>query len=102
MPGRNSMLKSGRVLFKRYKVIKPLGQGGQSNVYLLKDLHLKGKRWVAKEMTAQYSDPRDQSLAKKHFEQEANMLATLEHTNLPKVIDYFSKPNLNLISYKDL
>ena len=85
------MLKPGYVLSNRYQVIKPLGQGGQSNVYLLKDLRLKGKRWVAKEMTAQYTNPRDQSLAKKHFEMEANILATLEHANLPKVIDYFSQ-----------
>lgn len=85
------MLKTGYVLSNRYRVIKPLGQGGQSNVYLLKDLRLKGKRWVAKEMVAQYADARDQSLAKKHFEMEANILATLEHPNLPKVIDYFSQ-----------
>ena len=85
------MLKTGYVLSNRYQVVKPLGQGGQSNVYLLKDLRLKGKRWVAKEMTAQYANPRDQSLAKKHFEMEANILATLEHAHLPKVIDYFSQ-----------
>ncbi|MCD4786353.1 MAG: protein kinase [Candidatus Eremiobacteraeota bacterium] len=85
------MLKPGHKLGGRYQVIKCLGQGGQSNVYLLKDLRLKGKRWVGKEMTAQYTDPRDQSLARKHFEQEANMLATLEHPNLPKVMDYFSE-----------
>lgn len=84
------MLKPGHRLGKRYQVIKPLGKGGQSNVYLLKDLHLKGKQWVAKEMTVNYTDPRDQSLAKKHFEQEAHILATLEHPNLPQVIDYFS------------
>ncbi len=85
------MLKTGYVLSNRYQIVKPLGQGGQSNVYLLKDLRLKGKRWVAKEMTAQYANPRDQALAKKHFEMEANILATLEHAHLPKVIDYFSQ-----------
>lgn len=85
------MLKTGYVLSNRYQIVKPLGQGGQSNVYLLKDLRLKGKRWVAKEMTAQYTNPRDQALAKKHFEMEANILATLEHAHLPKVIDYFSQ-----------
>jgi len=85
------VLKPGHTLGGRYQVIKCMGQGGQSNVYLLKDLRLKGKRWVGKEMTAQYTDPRDQSLARKHFEQEANMLATLEHPNLPKVMDYFSE-----------
>ena len=85
------MLKPGYILGNRYQVIKPLGQGGQSNVYLLKDLRLKGKKWVAKEMVTQYADPKDQSLAKRHFEQEANLLATLEHPNLPKVIDYFSQ-----------
>jgi len=85
------MLKPKYILGNRYQVIKALGKGGQSNVYLLKDLRLKGKKWVAKEMVTQYADPRDQALARKHFEQEANLLATLEHVNLPKVIDYFSQ-----------
>lgn len=85
------MLAQGYELSNRYQVLKPLGQGGHSNVYLLKDLRLKGKKWVGKEMVAQYTDPKDQSLAKKHFEQEANLLATLDHPNLPKVTDYFSQ-----------
>lgn len=85
------MLKPGYILSNRYKVVSILGQGGQSNVYLLKDTRLKNKMWVAKEMSAQYTDPHAQSLAKKHFEQEANMLAVLDHPNLPKVIDYFSQ-----------
>ncbi len=85
------MLKTGYILGNRYQVIKTLGQGGQSNVYLLKDLRLKGKKWVAKEMVTQYAEPRDQALAKAHFEQEANLLATLEHPNLPRVIDYFTQ-----------
>ena len=83
------MLPKGYILFKRYKVIKTLGQGGQSTVYLLEDLHLKGKKWVAKEMASNFPNPKDQALAQKHFEREAHILANLEHPNLPKVIDYF-------------
>ena len=82
-------LNAGQILINRYKVIKLLGQGGQSNVYLLSDLRLKGKKWVGKEMVAQYKDPADIAHAKKHFEMEAHLLANLKHTNLPCVTDYF-------------
>jgi serine/threonine protein kinase/ABC-type branched-subunit amino acid transport system substrate-binding protein len=85
------MLQPGYILSDRYKMVKPLGQGGQSNVYLLMDTRLRGKKWVCKEFIAQYTDPRDQALAKKHFEREAQLLANLDHPNLPKVNDYFAQ-----------
>jgi serine/threonine protein kinase len=85
------MLQPGHLLGNRYQVIKALGQGGQSNVYLIQDTRLKGKKWVAKEMVAQYTDPKDQAQAKVHFEREAQLLATLDHPNLPKVTDFFTE-----------
>ncbi|MEW6277930.1 MAG: bifunctional serine/threonine-protein kinase/ABC transporter substrate-binding protein [Candidatus Eremiobacterota bacterium] len=66
-----------------------LGQGGMSNIYLCEDRHLRGRRWVVKEMIARYSDPQEQQMAVQLFEREAHLLASLDHRNLPKVNDYF-------------
>lgn len=85
------MLAQGAILSNRYQVVRSLGRGGMSNVYLCRDLHLTGKMWVLKEMTVSYGDPREQALAIKQFEMEANLLAHLDHPNLPQVIDYFTQ-----------
>ena len=41
-----------------YRVVRLLGQGGMSNIYLCEDTHLFGKVWAMKEFTATYADPR--------------------------------------------
>lgn len=73
----------------RYQVVRLLGQGGMSNIYLCDDLNLKGRRWVVKEMVARYTDPQEQQMAVKLFEREAHLLSSLDHRNLPKVNDFF-------------
>jgi tRNA A-37 threonylcarbamoyl transferase component Bud32 len=87
------VLPPGSVLGNRYQITRPLGQGGMSNIYLCQDLRLGGKQVVIKEFTARYSDPREQALAVEHFKREAELLAKLDHRNLPKVYDYFESQN---------
>lgn len=83
------MLSPGTMIGIRYQVVRLLGQGGMSNIYLCDDLNLKGKRWVVKEMVARYTDPQEQQMAVKLFEREAHLLSSLDHRNLPKVNDFF-------------
>lgn len=83
------MLPVGSVLAQRYRIMRQMARGGMSNIYLCEDQRLTGKKWVVKELDAQYQDPRERENAKIHFEREASLLANLEHRNLPKVIDYF-------------
>lgn len=83
------MLNIGDVLSARYEVIRVLGQGGMSNIYLCRDRHLAGKECVLKELTAKFSSTEEQALAQKQFELEAFLLAKLDHPNLPRVSDYF-------------
>jgi serine/threonine protein kinase/ABC-type branched-subunit amino acid transport system substrate-binding protein len=83
------MLPVGTILSNRYRILANLARGGMSNIYLCEDLRLTGKKWVVKEMAAQYGDSSEQSKALEHFKREASLLANLEHRHLPKVIDYF-------------
>ncbi len=75
------------MLQQRYKILSVLGRGGMGVVYLCEDLRLPGKRWALKEMLC--SDPALAAQARESFEQEAAMLSTLRHRQLPELIDYF-------------
>ncbi|MGD9677618.1 MAG: protein kinase [Vulcanibacillus sp.] len=70
-------------IHNRYKILSVLGKGGMGTVYLAEDLHLKGKKWAIKEIIIQ--EARYQN-----FIDEAKILISLEHPNLPKIIDYYS------------
>ncbi|MDQ7823139.1 MAG: bifunctional serine/threonine-protein kinase/ABC transporter substrate-binding protein [Candidatus Eremiobacteraeota bacterium] len=87
------MLPNGTMLSGRYRILSNFAKGGMSNLYLCEDLRLPGKKWVIKELAAQYSDPREQVKAQEHFRREADLLARLEHKNLPKVNDFFHENN---------
>lgn len=75
-------LHEGAVLDNRYRVMHPLGEGGFGAAYLVEDQRL-GRQCVAKASTTHDTAHRVQ------FEQEARLLATLNHPNLPEVYDYF-------------
>lgn len=81
------MLVTGVVLQGRYKVHEALGAGGFSTVYLAEDTRLAGRLVAVKEN-------QDTSLAAtRAFTQEAELLARLQHPNLPRVTDHFSEPS---------
>jgi len=83
-------LNNGQIVGDRYRVVKLLGQGGMGAVYRAWDMRLN--RPVAiKEMIPQ-SDLDASMLAqlRQQFQQEAQVLATLTHSNLVRVTDYFS------------
>ena len=86
------VLPLGTVLRSRYKVIDLVGQGGMGAIYLTQDLRLEGRRCAVKEVILQPTfDVSAQAQARAQFHREANVLARLDHPNLPKVSDYFSE-----------
>jgi len=61
-------------------------------VYLVSDQRLGGKQWAMKEMSdAALIDPEEKQRAIQAFQNEANLLASLNHPNLTKVVDYFEE-----------
>jgi eukaryotic-like serine/threonine-protein kinase len=79
-------LQPETILKDRYRIIRLLGKGGMGAVYLAFDQNLeiqvalKSNREHTPESTTQ-------------FLQEARMLASLHHPNLPRVIDHFILEN---------
>jgi len=79
------------VFNNRYRIISVIGVGGMSRVYLAEDLRLKGKEWAIKEILIQQKEHQQ-------FVDEAKILISLKHPNLPNIIDYYP-PDQDNISY---
>ena len=80
------MLAPETLLQNRYRVVKPLGQGGMGAVYEATDVRF-GKPVAVKQafFTA--------DAMRRAFEREARLLNDLRHPGLPVVIDYFDEGN---------
>jgi serine/threonine protein kinase, bacterial len=74
-----------------YLVLKLLGQGGMGAVYLAEHTRLKGALLAVKEMSNAQLSPAERPQALAAFQQEAQLLATLHHPNIPRVSDTFSE-----------
>ncbi len=81
---RPELLRSGAVLQSRYQIVRELGSGGMGAVYEAVDERL-GATVAIKETFSI-----DERL-RRHFEQEARLLARLHHAALPRVSDYFTE-----------
>ena len=90
---QRAQLQPGDMLQERYRVMGTLGVGGFSAVYQARDMRFASvtRLCAIKEMVNATGDPAARELAKRSFETEASILATLEHSAVPEVYDYFSE-----------
>ncbi len=87
-------LNKGEVLRGRYTIHERIGQGGAGSVYLAEDLRLEGRLCAVKEVEHDRTLPaKIFEEAREQFMREATVLARLDHPNLPKVSDFFSREN---------
>jgi len=89
----NEHLPPGTVLRERYRISVISGEGAAGIVYLADDLTIPGARWAIKEM--RHSDTKGRQEASELFDRERRILSSLNHTGLPKVVDYFSESGRN-------
>ncbi len=80
-------LPPNTILRDRYRIIGLIGSGGMGAVYLADDLRLDGRRCAVKEQRLENAVSQ---AGRKQFQQEASILARLDHPGLPKVSDYFT------------
>jgi hypothetical protein len=86
------MLSSGTILQGRYNIQGTLGRGGMGAVYLAQDMRLGNRPVAVKEMIPDPSaSSAEQAQAQRQFQREASMLASLNHSNVPRVSDHFSE-----------
>lgn len=84
------MTDKGTVLDGKYEILKEIGRGGMSVVYVAMDLRLN-KQWAIKEIKDDGS--KDTQTLLKGLEREANILKKVDHPVLPRIVDIIQKDN---------
>lgn len=90
---QRAQLQPGDMLQNRYRIMGTLGVGGFSSVYQARDMRFTSatRLCAIKEMVNIGGNPEVRELARRSFETEASILATLDHIAIPRVFDYFSE-----------
>lgn len=79
------MAEVGLVIDGKYEILKEIGQGGMSIVYLAMDKRLN-KQWAVKEIRKKGSGKNDEIVINSLLA-EANMMKKLDHPALPRIVD---------------
>lgn len=101
-------LQPGETLKERYVIRRFISRGGMGAIYKAEDLRLEGRSCAIKEVQLDTHLPEEtRKQTRAQFQREANVLARLDHPNLPKVSDIFSEGNcdymvMDFVPGKDL
>lgn len=79
------MARIGMIIDNKYEVLKEIGKGGMSTVYLAMDIRLN-KQWAIKEIHKVANDKNNEIVVQSLLI-EANMMKRLDHTSLPRIVD---------------
>jgi eukaryotic-like serine/threonine-protein kinase len=75
----------GSVVEGKYEILKLIGRGGMSKVYLAMDKRLN-KQWAVKEIEKRARDRNNEVIIQSAIA-EANMIKKLDHPSLPRIVD---------------
>ncbi|MCM1498616.1 MAG: serine/threonine protein kinase [Clostridium sp.] len=78
------MTKVGMILEGKYELLKQIGQGGMSVVYLALDVRLN-KQWAVKEIKKE--NTQDTEILLRSLKTEAEVLKKVDHPVLPRIVD---------------
>ncbi len=84
------MAEIGAVIDGKYKILRQIGTGGMSHVYLAVDRHL-GKLWAVKEIQI-HGDEQNGEVAVSSLLAEAEILKRIDHPALPRIVDIIEEP----------
>lgn len=79
------MTEIGAVIDGKYEILKEIGRGGMSTVYLAMDKRLN-KQWAVKEIRKKGSGKNDEVVVNSLLA-EANLMKRLDHPALPRIVD---------------
>lgn len=75
----------GTVIDGKYEILKQIGKGGMSVVYLAMDKHLN-KQWAVKEIK-KTANGKNEEIVVNSLITEANLMKKLDHPALPRIVD---------------
>lgn len=84
-------IRNGLIVRNRYQIISFIGRGSYGLAYKATDL-LDGKVVVVKQLRR-----RKRKIGKDFFDREANMLSSLNHAAIPKLIDLFEEDKTSFL-----
>ncbi len=76
----------------RYHLDQRLGVGGTGDVYLAQDRRLFNRLVVIKRLRTIPAAPQARAQVERNFELEAQALASLQHPQIPQILDFFTDP----------
>lgn len=85
------MAEVGTIIEGKYEILKLIGKGGMSRVYLAMDQNLN-KQWAVKEIEKRARDKNNEVVIASAMA-EANMMKKLDHPSLPRIVDILDKEN---------
>lgn len=92
------MLTEGSIVENRYRVVRPLGDGGaMKQVYLIENTRLGDRLCALSEITDSFADPQHRQSAEAAFYREARLLAGLVHDHIAHIYDAFSDGNRHFL-----
>lgn len=86
------MVNTGQIIENKYEILKKIGKGGMSEVYLAMDRNLN-KQWAVKEIKKKARD-RNNEIVIQSAIAEANMMKKLDHPCLPRIVDIIDKKDV--------
>ena len=82
----------GSVIEGKYEILKLIGKGGMSEVYLAMDKNLN-KQWAVKEIKKQARNRNNEVIVQSAIA-EANMMKKLDHPCLPRIVDIINREDV--------
>lgn len=89
------MLRTGDILSNKYEILKLIGRGGMSKVWLASDIHLN-KQWAIKEIDKNNVAFRS-SVDERKTLREIEIMKTLDHPALPRIVDVVDEEEVLLV-----
>ena len=86
------MASVGQVIDDKYEILKLIGQGGMSRVYLAMDKRLN-KQWAIKEIEKRAKDKNNEIVIQSAIA-EANLIKQLDHPAIVRIVDIIDNGNV--------
>ncbi|WP_026907199.1 serine/threonine protein kinase [Paucisalibacillus globulus] len=87
------MADIGSVIDGKYEILKLIGKGGMSKVYLAMDKRLN-KQWAVKEIEKSGRDKRNNEVVIQSAIAEAHLIKRLDHPALPRIVDIIENDDI--------